>query len=95
MSKRESDGSSGVGIGSGPASSGVGESSVAVILEAARAEVTDAQFRALDAFLGRCTYTTTALMAMARWLRDLDDAEGAAMVEEFAERFAVHEAKTS
>lgn len=89
----ESDGSSGVGIGSGPASSGVGESSEAVILEESRA-VTDAQFRALDAFLGRCTYTTTGLMAMARWLRDLDDAKGAAMVEEFAERFAVHEAKT-
>lgn len=144
---RETDGSSGVGIGSGPASSGVGESSgavllgklrwqrlaalcfrfvvafrdgegrvraeeeliaffglytnektklepdAAVILEESRA-VTDAQVRALDAFLGRCTYTTTALLAVARWLRDLDDAEGAAMVEEFAERFAAHEAKT-
>lgn len=93
MTRRETDGSSGVGIGSGPASSGVGESSGAVILEEAQA-VTDAQYRALDAFLGRCTYTTTALMAIARWLRDLDDADGAAMVEEFAERFAAHEAKT-
>ena len=81
-----------MGIGSGPAGSGVGESSGAVILAEARA-VTDAQFRALDAFLGRCSYTTTALTTMARWLRDLDDAEGAAMVEEFAERFAEHEAK--
>lgn len=90
----ESDGSSGVGIGSGPASSVVGESSGAVFLAEARGLLSDGQVRALDAFLGRCTYTTTALLALERWLRHLDDSVGADMVAEFAERFAAYEETT-
>jgi hypothetical protein len=57
-------------------------------------QLTDAQARACDAFISRCSYTTTALYAIECWLRDLEDTEGADMVGELVERFAAHEAKT-
>ncbi len=47
-----------------------------------------------DALANGCTYTTTALAALAQFHDEADDEVGAALLREFAARFATHEAST-
>lgn len=47
-----------------------------------------------DALANGCTYSTTALLALAQFHQDNDDEAGAELLREFAARFAVHEAST-
>lgn len=55
---------------------------------------TTAQQAEVEATMGRLPYTTTALVAMARFLDDNGDTVGAELLRSMAIRFSVHESQT-
>ena len=55
---------------------------------------TPKQVEKLEAIVSTMPSTTAALMALAVVLEGYDDAKGAALIREFAERFADHEEDT-
>lgn len=57
-------------------------------------EVGERSQRLMSEAVECCSYTTTALKAMAAWLASVDDAEGAELVLRFAAEMARHEAVT-
>lgn len=54
--------------------------------------VTVARVAAAGAFLDKCMYVTTCLLAMADALEDLDDTVGARVLRTYASEFAEYEA---
>lgn len=52
------------------------------------------QTEKLEAIVATLPSTTAALMALAAVLDSYEDAKGAAMIREFAEKFAEHEEET-
>lgn len=60
--------------------------------EIAEAEPSRSQCKLALSFIEAFGYTTTALRAIAEAHRKLDDDAGARLIEEFALRFAEHEA---
>jgi hypothetical protein len=62
--------------------------------ELLQTEVTPAIEKATEAYTNRCTYTTTALCALALFHAENGDLAGATLLREFAKRFAAHEAET-
>lgn len=57
-------------------------------------DVTPNMVTAAEGFANACTYTTTALAALAQFHDEAGDEDGAGLLREFAARFATHEAST-